>query len=97
MRLARPSAVRDEQVTIPRPDQYLHLQGLQSSTRILMDNVKISKMYGRVYDDLFRPDGFDLPAAHRNARAQAIAAEWRALMTSKNCTWYVYFMNFGIC
>jgi hypothetical protein len=83
MRLARPSAIRDEQVTIPRPDQYLNLQGPLSSRQILRDNVEISRIYGRVYDHLFSPDSFDLPAAHRDARAQVIAADWRALIASK--------------
>lgn len=43
----------------------------------------MSRMHGRAYDDLFSPSALELPTAHRTTRSQAIAAEWRALIASK--------------
>ena len=83
LRLARPSAICDQHVTIPKPDAYPPVKGLISSRQSLVDGVVMARIYGRAYDDLFSPSALELPAAHRTTRGQAIAAEWRALIASK--------------
>ncbi|CAN9152714.1 unnamed protein product [Alternaria alternata] len=83
LRLGRPSTIRDEHITIPKPDQYPTLQGLTSSRQSLIHAVEMSRLHGSAYDDLFSPSALALPATHRTTRGQAIAAEWRALIASK--------------
>jgi hypothetical protein len=83
LRLARPSAVRDQHVTIPKPDEYPPFHGLTSSRQSLIHGVEMSRIHGCAYDDLFSPSALELPAAHRTTRGQAIAAEWRALIALK--------------
>ncbi|RYN18686.1 hypothetical protein AA0117_g10648 [Alternaria alternata] len=83
LRLGRPSTIRDGHITIPKPDQYPTLQGLTSSRQSLIHAVEMSRLHGSAYDDLFCPGALALPAMHRTTRGQAIAAEWRALIASK--------------
>ncbi|KAL1792257.1 hypothetical protein ACET3X_010008 [Alternaria dauci] len=83
LRLARPSTIRDQHITIPKPEQYPTLHGLNSSRQSLIHAVEMSRLYGRAYDDLFSPSALALPAAHRITHAQAIAAEWCGLIASK--------------
>jgi hypothetical protein len=55
LRLARPSAIRDQHVTIPKPNEYPPLQGLTPSRQSLIYGVEMSKIHGHTYDDLFSP------------------------------------------
>ncbi|KAF2019492.1 hypothetical protein BU24DRAFT_386428 [Aaosphaeria arxii CBS 175.79] len=83
LRLARPSAICDQHITIPKPEAYPPVQGLISSRQSLTDGVEMSRIFGRVYDDLFSPSALELPEAHRIIRGQDIAAQWRALIASR--------------
>ncbi|KAH6962340.1 fungal-specific transcription factor domain-containing protein [Ilyonectria sp. MPI-CAGE-AT-0026] len=81
LRLARPSTIRDHDITIPEPKPET-----STSTAIiqsLLESVNAARIYGLVYDDIYSPRALAQPAETRTARVHALAAEWEEILTSK--------------
>ncbi|SPO06967.1 uncharacterized protein DNG_09661 [Cephalotrichum gorgonifer] len=81
LRLARPSTIRDHDITISKPDP-------QPSTsaairRSLLDSVNAARIYGLVYDEIYSPRALAQPAGTLATRVHTLAAEWQEISTSK--------------
>lgn len=81
LRLARPSTIRDHDITIPEPEPETSTS--TATTQSLLESVNAARIYGLVYDDIYSPRALAQPAGTRTARVHALAAEWEEISTSK--------------
>lgn len=81
LRLARPSTIRDYDITISKPDPQPSTSAAIGQS--LLDSVNAARIYGLVYDEIYSPRALAQPAETRTARVHALAAKWREILTSK--------------
>jgi hypothetical protein len=75
LRLARPSNIRDSEISIPYPQEGPHAW-----------HIGLAKLQGRIYDDLYSPVAMALPASDLEPAVTTIAGELRGLITkTKSC------------
>lgn len=84
LRLSRPSLLRDGDITAPFPFEHYEDTVGECLNPVIPKWVKMSRLQGKVYDDIYSPGALLRPEALREARARELAAELHAVFDSRD-------------
>lgn len=79
LRLGRPSTLRDQDITLARPDAK---RPYSSSflAQLAPGWISVASIQGRIYDDIYSPGALMQPLSIRTTRAHALADELQSVM-----------------
>ncbi|KAL4769844.1 hypothetical protein BDW60DRAFT_224682 [Aspergillus nidulans var. acristatus] len=81
LRLGRPSTIRDQDITIPRPSLDRKMTSLAYNR--LPDWIDVASLYGRLYDSLYSPTALTQPGSVRASRTSALASELERIIAAR--------------
>ncbi|KAL4798777.1 hypothetical protein BDV19DRAFT_376652 [Aspergillus venezuelensis] len=81
LRLGRPSTIRDQDVTIPRPA--MNREMTSPAFHRAPDWIDVARLYGHLYDSLYSPTALAQPSSVRESRTRALASELEGLIAAR--------------
>lgn len=82
LRFGRSSLIQDSDISVPEPE--LMVANQPTVVRLMAKWVKVSRIQGRVYDQLYSQSGLSEPSSVRASRANALASEIKSLIAANN-------------